>query len=58
MTVKEMLEKLSKLDPDLECFALDSNANWCRIIDVWGELDDERNLAYFEISSLGLAELP
>lgn len=57
MTVKEMLEKLSKLDPDLECSTLDSNAHWCRIIDVWGELDDARNFAYFEISSLGPAEL-
>lgn len=39
MTVKELIEKLSKLDPDLECFTLDCDAAWCRVVDAWCESD-------------------
>ena len=48
MTVKELIEKLSKLDPDLECFTLDSSAHWCKIVDAYGESDHEKNFAYIE----------
>jgi hypothetical protein len=48
MTVKELIEKLSKLDPDIECFTLDSSAHWCKIVDACGESDHEKNFAYIE----------
>ena len=52
MTVKELIEKLSKLDPDLECFMLDGNAQWCKIVDVWREYNEStsciKNFAYLE----------
>lgn len=57
MTVKELIEKLSKLDPDIECFTLDSIAHWCKIVDAWGESDDGKDFAYIEINSLGPVEL-
>lgn len=55
MTVKELIEKLSKLDPDIECFTLDSNAHWCKIVDAWIESDNEKDFAYIE--TLGLVRL-
>lgn len=57
MTVKELMEKLSKLDPDIECFTLDSSTHWCEIVDAWGESDHEKDFAYIEINSLGPVEL-
>lgn len=57
MTVKELIEKLSKLDPDIECFTVDSNSHWCKIIDAWNESDEEKEYAYIELQSLGPAEL-
>ena len=55
MTVKELIEKLSKLDPELECFTLDSDGDWCRVVDVWSESDDTKDFVYIEI--LGPVEL-
>lgn len=57
MTVQDLIDKLSKINPDIECFTLDDNAQWCAIIDVWGESGDARDFAYFEIKSLDQAEL-
>lgn len=54
MTVKELIEKLSKLDPELECFTLDSDSNWFRVVDAWCE-SDTKDFAYIEI--LGPVEL-
>lgn len=48
MTVKELIEKLSKLDPDLECFTIDSDGEWCRIVDAWGEFGNTKDFAYLE----------
>jgi hypothetical protein len=56
MKVKELIEKLSKLDPDIECVALDSSAEWCTVVDAWSEsddTDDTKNFAYIELYSLG-----
>lgn len=59
MTVKELIEKLSKLDPEIECLTLDDNGDWCKIVDAWGESDpsmsDIKDFAYVEI--LGPVEL-
>ena len=59
MTVKELIEKLSKLDPDLECFTLDGDGEWCKIVDAWSESDhsmsDVKDFAYIE--TLGPVEL-
>lgn len=57
MTVKELIEKLSKLDPDLECFTVDSNEHLCKFVDAWGEFNDSKEFAYIEIYSVGPAEL-
>lgn len=57
MTVKELTEKLQQLDPDIECFTLDSNGHWCKVIDAWSESNDPKDFAYIEIYSLGPAEL-
>lgn len=57
MTVKELIEKLSKLDPNIECFTVDSNANLYEIIDAWSESDDTRSFAHIELNSLGPVEL-
>lgn len=57
MTVKELIEKLSKLDPDLECFTVDGLDHWCEIIDAWSESDDTKEVAYIELNSLGPVEL-
>jgi hypothetical protein len=51
MKVKELIEKLSKLDPELYCFTLDSNAEYNRIVDVWLEQAATANgedIAYVE----------
>jgi hypothetical protein len=52
MTVKELIEKLSKLAPDLECITLDSDGCWCRIVDAWCESDPStsniKDFAYIE----------
>jgi hypothetical protein len=55
MTVKELIEKLSKLDPELECFTLDCDAVWCRVVDAWCESDDSKDFVYIE--TLGPVEL-
>lgn len=57
MTVQELIKKLSKLDPGLECFTVDSQYHWCEIIDAWSESDDTKEVAYIELSSLGPVEL-
>lgn len=61
MTVKELIEKLSKLDPNIECFTVDSNEHLCEIVDAWSESDhtisDVKDFAYIEINSLGPVEL-
>lgn len=57
MTVKELIEKLSKLNPDLECFTVDSNDHWCKFIDAMSDGDDKGDFAFIEIYSLGPAEL-
>ena len=57
MTVKELIEKLSKLDPDIECLTIDSDGGWCKIVDAWGESDHDKDFAYIEINSLGPVEL-
>lgn len=53
MTVKELIEKLSKLDPESECLTLDSDGEWCKIVDAWSESDssmsDIKDFAYIEI---------
>ena len=57
MTVKELIEKLSKLDPDIECFTVDSNEHLCKIIDAWSESNNAKEFAYIEINSIGPVEL-
>lgn len=58
MKVKELIEKLSKLDPDIECVTLDSDAQWCKIVDAWSEFNDPmsesdtKDFAYIELCSL------
>lgn len=52
MTVKELIEKLSKLDPEIECLTLDSDGEWCKIVDAWNESDHsmlDEDFAYIEI---------
>lgn len=51
MKVKELIEQLSKLDPELECYTLDSRSEWNCISQVWSEPDmtiDHKAIAYFE----------
>ena len=52
MKVKELIEKLSKLDSEIECFTLDGNGDWCKIVDAWSESDDSvsgiKDFAYIE----------
>lgn len=53
MKVKDLIEKLSKLDPELECFTIDVNGEWNALADVWFESDstiDHKGIAYFESS--------
>lgn len=51
MKVKELIEQRSKLDPELECYTLDSRSEWNCISQVWSEPDmtiDHKAIAYFE----------
>lgn len=57
MTVKELIEKLSKLDPDIECFTVDSNEHLCKFVDVWRESNNTEEFAYLETNSVGPVEL-
>lgn len=59
MKVKELIEKLLKLDPEIECFTLDCNGDWFKIVDAWSESDDSvsgiKEFAYIE--TLGPADI-
>jgi hypothetical protein len=57
MTVKELMEKLSKLDPNIECFTIDDNEHLCEIVDACVESNDAKEFAYIEINSIGPVEL-
>lgn len=50
MKVKELIEKLSKLNPELECYTIDYSAEWQTIDDAWLEQANQKDIAYLESS--------
>ena len=46
--VKDLIEKLNKLNPELECYTIDCNGEWQTIGDAWIEQINQKDIAYLE----------